>query len=116
MSVCPPLLSPIKISREALANMGHDTRALQAYLGHKNIQHTVRHTELAAGRFKDFWRQARARLRWACYAQLIGSVQCRFVFVFGISCRHTMLFVLALPIHLFKNTLAGQFGFAATFA
>ena len=26
----------------ALANKGHDTRALQAYLGHKNIQHTVR--------------------------------------------------------------------------
>jgi len=26
----------------ALANRGHDTRALQAYLGHKNIQHTVR--------------------------------------------------------------------------
>ena len=27
----------------ALANRGHDTRALQAYLGHKNIQHTVRY-------------------------------------------------------------------------
>ena len=39
-----------------LANDGHDTRALQAYLGHKNIQHTVRYTELAPGRFKDFWR------------------------------------------------------------
>jgi len=24
-----------------------DTRALQAYLGHKNIQHTVRYTELS---------------------------------------------------------------------
>ena len=33
----------------ALANKGHDTRALQAYLGHKNIQHTVRYTELIAG-------------------------------------------------------------------
>jgi len=40
----------------ALANAGHDTRALQAYLGHKNIQHTVRYTELAPHRFKDFWR------------------------------------------------------------
>jgi type 1 fimbriae regulatory protein FimB/type 1 fimbriae regulatory protein FimE len=30
------------------------TRALQAYLGHKNIQHTVRYTELAPHRFKDF--------------------------------------------------------------
>jgi len=38
-----------------LANDGHDTRAIQHYLGHKNIQHTVRYTELAAGRFKDFW-------------------------------------------------------------
>ncbi len=40
----------------ALANNGHDTRALQAYLGHKNIQHTVRYTELSPTRFKDFWR------------------------------------------------------------
>jgi hypothetical protein len=30
-------------------------RALQAYLGDKNIQHTVRYTELAPNRFKDFW-------------------------------------------------------------
>jgi integrase len=40
----------------ALANKGHGTRALQAYLGHRNIQHTVRYTELAPDRFKDFWR------------------------------------------------------------
>jgi integrase len=40
----------------ALANRGHDTRALQAWLGHKNIQHTVRYTELAPDRFKNFWR------------------------------------------------------------
>ena len=39
-----------------LANEGHDTRALQHYLGHKNIQHTVRYTELAPDRFKNFWR------------------------------------------------------------
>ena len=38
----------------ALANKGHDTRALQAYLGHRNIQHTVRYTELSPTRFKDF--------------------------------------------------------------
>ena len=42
----------------ALANRGHDTRALQAYLGHKNIQHTVRYTELSPARFKDFWRNS----------------------------------------------------------
>jgi type 1 fimbriae regulatory protein FimB/type 1 fimbriae regulatory protein FimE len=40
----------------ALANKGHDTRALQAYLGHRNIQHTVRYTELAPDRFKGFWK------------------------------------------------------------
>jgi site-specific recombinase XerD len=40
----------------ALANAGHDTRALQAWLGHNNIQHTVRYTELAPDRFKNFWR------------------------------------------------------------
>src|SRR5262245_37325677 len=38
-----------------LANKGVDTRSLQAYLGHKNIQHTVRYTELAPTRFKGFW-------------------------------------------------------------
>jgi type 1 fimbriae regulatory protein FimB/type 1 fimbriae regulatory protein FimE len=41
----------------ALANAGHDTRSLQAYLGHRNIQHTVRYTELSPARFKDFWRR-----------------------------------------------------------
>jgi integrase len=40
----------------ALAAKGHDTRALQAYLGHKNIQHTVRYPELSPTRFKNFWR------------------------------------------------------------
>jgi site-specific recombinase XerD len=39
-----------------LANDGHDTRALQHYLGHRNIQHTTRYTEMAADRFRDFWR------------------------------------------------------------
>jgi integrase len=39
-----------------VANDGHDTRALQHYLGHKNIQHTVRYTELSPDRFRDFWR------------------------------------------------------------
>lgn len=38
-----------------LANDGHDTRAIQHYLGHRNITHTVRYTELAAGRFNGFW-------------------------------------------------------------
>lgn len=40
----------------ALANAGHDTRALQLWLGHKNIQHTVRYTELSPARFRNFWR------------------------------------------------------------
>jgi integrase len=39
-----------------LANDGHDTRSIQHYLGHKNIQHTVRYTEMAPDRFKNFWR------------------------------------------------------------
>jgi site-specific recombinase XerD len=40
----------------ALANPGHDTRSIQAYLGHKNIQHTCRYTELSPTRFMNFWR------------------------------------------------------------
>ena len=39
-----------------LAGGGHDTRSIQDYLGHKNIQHTVRYTELSPTRFKDFWK------------------------------------------------------------
>ena len=39
-----------------LANDGHDTRALQAYLGHRNIQNTTRYTALAQDRFKGFWK------------------------------------------------------------
>ena len=39
-----------------LANDGQDTRAIQHYMGHKNIQHTVRYTELSPQRFKDFWK------------------------------------------------------------
>ena len=35
-----------------LANKGYDTRMIQAWLGHRNIQHTVRYTQLAAGRFE----------------------------------------------------------------
>ena len=38
-----------------LANDGQDTRAIQHYLGHRNIQHTVVYTHLAANRFNDFW-------------------------------------------------------------
>src|SRR6266704_4467210 len=38
-----------------LASRGHDTRAIQDYLGHKNIQHTVRYTAMAPHRFENFW-------------------------------------------------------------
>ena len=38
-----------------LANDGADTRALQDWLGHQNIQHTVRYTELTPRRFKGFF-------------------------------------------------------------
>ena len=39
-----------------LANDGVDTRTIQAYLGHKSIQHTVRYTELSPTRFKNLFR------------------------------------------------------------
>ncbi|WP_199756031.1 tyrosine-type recombinase/integrase [Chroococcidiopsis cubana] len=38
-----------------LANRGTDTRTIQSYLGHNNIQHTVRYTELASARFQGLW-------------------------------------------------------------
>jgi type 1 fimbriae regulatory protein FimE len=37
------------------ANDGQDTRAIQAYLGHRNSNHTVRYTELSPERFRGFW-------------------------------------------------------------
>jgi type 1 fimbriae regulatory protein FimE len=37
-----------------LASEGVDTRAIQAYMGHKNIQHTVLYTQLNPKRFKGF--------------------------------------------------------------
>jgi site-specific recombinase XerD len=40
----------------ALINAGHDVRSVQAWLGHVNIQHTVRYTVLSSTRFRDFWR------------------------------------------------------------
>jgi type 1 fimbriae regulatory protein FimE len=39
-----------------LASDGQDTRAIQQYLGHKNITHTVRYTALSPERFKSFWK------------------------------------------------------------
>ena len=38
-----------------LANEGKDTRSLQHYLGHRNIQHTTRYTELSSARFEGWW-------------------------------------------------------------
>jgi site-specific recombinase XerD len=41
----------------ALANKGHDTRAIQGWLGHRSITSTAVYTALAPNRFKDFWRE-----------------------------------------------------------
>ncbi len=38
-----------------LANEGRDTRSIQQYLGHKNIQHTTRYTEILSDKFHEFW-------------------------------------------------------------
>jgi type 1 fimbriae regulatory protein FimE len=38
-----------------LANDGQDTRSIQHYLGHRNIEHTTRYTELRPDRFRAFW-------------------------------------------------------------
>jgi site-specific recombinase XerD len=39
-----------------LANDGDDTRAIQAYVGHCDIQNTTRYTALPPQRFKEFFR------------------------------------------------------------
>ena len=39
-----------------LANQGADTRLIQDYLGHRNIQHTVQYTASNPARFERLWR------------------------------------------------------------
>ena len=40
----------------AIADQGGDTRLIQDYLGHRNIQHTVRYTATNPARFEKLWR------------------------------------------------------------
>jgi type 1 fimbriae regulatory protein FimB len=40
----------------ALADQGADTRLIQDYLGHRNIQHTVKYTATNPARFEKLWR------------------------------------------------------------
>ena len=40
----------------ALADQGADTRLIQDYLGHRNIQHTVMYTATNPARFERLWR------------------------------------------------------------
>jgi type 1 fimbriae regulatory protein FimB/type 1 fimbriae regulatory protein FimE len=49
-------VGPLRRPNRELRSREHDTRSIQDYLGHKNIQHTVRYTELPPTRFKTFWR------------------------------------------------------------
>ena len=52
----PPPVHPHMLQHACgfkLANDGEDTRALQEWLGHSNIQHTTRYTELTPKRFKS---------------------------------------------------------------
>src|SRR5262249_2376424 len=74
-------------SNTARINAGHDTRALQAWLGHKNIQHTVRYTELAPDRFKNFWREPylfpdRPRVAWVRRFGHLATARFRANFTF----------------------------------
>ena len=40
----------------ALADQGADTQIIQDYLGHRNIQHTVKYTATNPARFERLWR------------------------------------------------------------
>ena len=54
MSVHPHMLR--HATGYKLANEGHDTRSIQQYLGHKNIKHTTRYTDISTDKFKKFWK------------------------------------------------------------
>ncbi|MCU6388833.1 tyrosine-type recombinase/integrase [Enterobacter quasiroggenkampii] len=45
----------------ALADSGADTRVIQDYLGHRNIQHTVIYTASNPQRFKGLWQKRKKR-------------------------------------------------------
>ena len=53
LPVHPPMLR--HSTGYKLANDSQDTRTIQQYLGHKNIRHTVRYTELSAKKFTNLW-------------------------------------------------------------
>jgi type 1 fimbriae regulatory protein FimB len=40
----------------AIADQGADTRLIQDYLGHRDIQQTVRYTAANPARFEKLWR------------------------------------------------------------
>jgi hypothetical protein len=53
----PPLFEARSdLSYRPAKNDGVDTRTIQAYLGHKDIRHTVCYTELSPVRFKGLWK------------------------------------------------------------
>jgi len=38
-----------------MAERGYDLRAIQAYLGHRNVQHTTRYVQLSPRKFQGLW-------------------------------------------------------------
>jgi site-specific recombinase XerD len=49
--------SAVSQGRICAVDHGHDTGAIQGYLGHRSIVSTQRYTALAPGRFKNFWKE-----------------------------------------------------------
>ena len=73
-----------------LANDGHGTRALQHYLGHKNIQNTVRDTELSVARFNGSWEDQRAtRVTNGLSRRIRGRLSDGLPMEFGASSGHS---------------------------
>ena len=64
------------------ANDGQDTRAIQQYLGHRNITHTVRYTELSPIGSRVFGRiRNGAQLRFCLPRRVVNGGQCSLHFV-----------------------------------
>jgi SAM domain (Sterile alpha motif) len=54
-----PRLTAEDLKELGVAALGHRLKlldAIAAHMGHKNIMHTVRYTEMAPDRFKNFWK------------------------------------------------------------
>jgi hypothetical protein len=84
-----------------LTKDGVDSGALQHYLRQKSLQYTVRYTEFATGRVRDFWKDQASRL-----AKAWGGVMSRTIILRAKGTLSAWLMLVSL--FCVSNTVAPQ--------